>query len=194
MKTILFFLALTAIEVNAQRLRWHEGSVVLSDDTVLSGSISIEPRHDLILFRTAGNPTVYPAHKLKSVYFYDREANLNRRFVSMESKEGVAISTRLFEVVISGEVWILRHQKSVLYSYQPSEARDYNYYCRYDGAFVPLHKFTKKIYPSLMSKEHSRLQGFMREKRLQSALDAHAIQIIEYYNRLAVSRESFAAN
>ncbi|MEO5980295.1 MAG: hypothetical protein ABIS36_09025 [Chryseolinea sp.] len=194
MKTILFFLALTSIEVNAQRLKWHKGSVVLSEGIVLTGSISIEPRHDLILFRTTGNPTVYPAHKLKSVYFYDCEANINRRFISMEYKEGIATNDRLLEVVTSGEVSILRRMKNVIYSYQASEATDYNYYCKYDGALVPLRKFTKKIFPSLMSKEHNRLRGFMKENRLQSAMDADAIQIIEYYNRLAVSRESFTLN
>jgi hypothetical protein len=194
MKTILFFLALSAIEVDAQRLQWHEGSVVLSDETVLTGSISIEPHHDLILFRASGNPTVYPAHKLKSVYFYDKETNINRRFISQESKVGAATSNKLFEVVTSGEVSILRRMKNVTYTRELSESRDYNYYCKYDGQIVPLRKFTKKIYPSLMSKEHNKLQGFMKENRLQSVMDGHAIQIIEYYNRLAVSRESFASN
>lgn len=190
MNRCFFVLLLFTIESNAQSLKWHEGAIVLASGKVVIGNISIEPMHDLVLLKKEGNPTVYPAHKIRSLYFYDRDANINRRFIVHHERQAFVRHDLLYEVVLQGAITVVRRQQSRWG--HPSDATDFAYYCKQGDQLATLHKFSRKIYPELLNGDDKRLNGFIRENRLFAATDANLIRIIEYYNHLIADDEALA--
>ena len=88
--------------LSAQSLVWFEGSVVLSTCEVLVGKISLKGDHDLVLFEQGGTRAVYPAHKIRSLYFYDRGSNINRRYLSLKEDDGVRSS---YQIIRNCNYW-----------------------------------------------------------------------------------------
>jgi hypothetical protein len=187
---LLILSLILSLKIEAQPINWHEGAVVMSTKQVITGKVAIEPRYDLVIFEAGTSRMVYPAHKVQSLYFYDKHNNVNRRFISIHDQSTAASKHQLFEVVLLGKVTVLRHQKHDLVD--PSEADDFTYYCRYGDVVLPLNKFTKKVYPHLMSLDDKRLERFISENHLKASNAANSIRIIEFYNRMTVADEAIA--
>jgi hypothetical protein len=183
-KRYLFFclLLLNAVSLFAREIVWHEGSVVLKTKEVLVGEVSIEPAYDLILHRVEGRVEVYPAHKIQSLHFYDEEANINRKFISLK-QEGVFNHHQLYEVVLWGAVNVYRKQKAWTGN-SPSDADGFNYYVSYRDHLNDIHKFRDRVYPYLLESAGSLLSVFMDENNLNPNLSASAITIAQFYNIL----------
>jgi len=188
----LFFclLLLNSQYLKSQSLNWYEGSVVLVSNKVLTGKISIEPIHDIILLQEGDLRTVYPAHKIQSLYFYDGTANINRRFISVKMEDERQAHCALFEIVLQGEVMLLRRQKIKAFSL--SDALDFTYHVKLKKELVPLSKFNRKIYPQLVSLNDTRLEDFVSKNRLGAINDVNSIRIIEFYNSLIRSDDVIA--
>ncbi len=192
MKKIFFCLLFINFQIlNAQSLVWFEGSLVLATCEVLVGKISIKDDHDLILFEQEEKRTVYPAHKIRSLYFYDRGSNINRRYLSLKEDYGVRSSHHLYEVVVTGKVDVLRKKKRSAFSEHPSEL-DFNYFIRYNDDLIALRKFKKKVFPQLRSDPDTRLENFITANKLRADLPTNAIRIIEYYNSIVKVDEPIA--
>jgi hypothetical protein len=149
----------------------------------------IDPSLDVVLVQHDATRTVYPSHKISSLYYYDASADINRRFVSLKEQSTLYNHYRLFEIVVQGEVSVLRKQKTR--SDHPSDELDYIYYVSYKDELVLLSKFGKKIYPELKS-SMSKLNEFVESNNLRDYDDANSIRIIDYYNR-QLRAESFTA-
>ena len=192
MKKIFFCLLFINFQIlNAQSLTWFEGSLVLSTCEVLVGKISIKDEHDLILFEKDEKRTVYPAHKIRSLYFYDRGSNINRRYLSLKDDNGVRSTDHLYEIVVSGKVDVLRKKKMTAFSEHPGEL-DFNYFIRYNDELLALRKFKKKVFPQLQSEPDTRLENFIAANKLRVDLPTGAIRIIEYYNSIVKIDEPIA--
>jgi hypothetical protein len=163
---------------------------VLESDIVLTGRISIEPVHDLILVDDGVRRMVYPAHTIKALYFYDESLNINRKFISIKDKDVIRHQHQLFEIVLQGEVTVLRRQKAR--SSYPSDGLDFSYFVRYGADMVLLRQFNRKVYPALLSKARARLEAFIAANHLGAANDVNSIRIIEFYNQLVLSEEAVA--
>jgi hypothetical protein len=177
--------------LSAQSLTWFEGSVVLSTCEVLVGKISIKDNYDLILFEQGEKRMVYPAHKIKSLYFYDRRDNINRRYLSLNWDDGVRSGTHFYEVVMTGRVDVLRRKKASALS-QHSAALDFNYFMRYNDELIALKKFERKVLPKLRSEADTRLENFIAANNLRPDLSANVMRIIKYYNSLVLVDEPIA--
>ncbi len=184
MKQYLFFclLLLNPVFIFARETAWHEGSVVLKTKEVLVGEISIEPNYDLILHRVKGKVEVYPAHKIHSLYFYDEEANINRKFISLK-EAGLFNHHQLLEIVLRGEISIYRKQKACTGN-SPSDANDFCYYTYHHEQLIDLLKFRSQVYPQLIGSSGNRISIFINKNKLNPNSSADAIKIIEFYNRL----------
>ncbi len=181
MKKIFFCLLLVnCVHTKAQSLKWFEGSVVLTSGDVIVGKMVIEPSLDVLLVQQENARIVYPAHKIKSFYYYDESSDINRRFVSLRDKSTLHNHNQLFEIVLQGEVNVLRRQKTR--SLKPSDALDFTYYVTYQDDVMLLKKFGKKVYPQLVS-TMERLDDFVVSNHLRAYDDSNSIRIIEYYNR-----------
>lgn len=189
MKRYILFclLLLNSVFVFARSVVWYEGSVVLKSREVLTGEISIEPDYDLILHRSNGKVEVYPAHKINSLYFYDAEANINRKFISLK-ETGLFNHHQLFEIVLRGEVSIYRKQK-LFTGTNPSDAEGYLYYIYHNEQLTDLIKFRTQIYPQLLESSGNTLSVFIKDHRLNPNSSANAIEIIKFYNDLQLKNE-----
>ena len=194
MKKIFFCLLLLNFQnLNAQTLEWFEGSLVLSNGDVLTGKTSIAPEHDLILFQQGESRMVYPAHRIQSLYFYDKASNINRRYISLTKFHSGRPSYQLYEVIIKGEVSVVRRKKENTFSVH-ADALDFNYFILYNNALTPLRKFKKKIFPQLLTSSGNRLEEFISINRLIANHAANTLTIIEFYNGLIKTEGSLARN
>ena len=181
MRRIFFCLLLVnSIDVNGQSLKWYDGSVVLTSDHVILGKMVIDPFLDVVLFEENDKRAVYPAHKVRSLYYYDDACDINRRFISLREKILPYNDHKLFEIVVHGEVNVLRKQKTRFSN--PSDALDFTYYVNYREEVVLLRKFGKKIYPQLRS-SMEKLDDFVSANHLREYDSSNSITIIEFYNR-----------
>ena len=179
---VFCLLFINSVFLFARETKWYEGSIVLKSKEVLPGEILVEPEYDLVLHRVNNKVDVYPAHRIQSVYFYDEEANINRRFISLK-EQGLFTHHQLMEVVISGEVSIYRKQK-VFITNTPSDAEGYYYFIDHQNHLIDLFKFRTRVYPHLVESSGNMLTVFMQENNLNPNSSANAITIITFYNNL----------
>lgn len=188
------FLALS-MSLSAGKLAWHKGWVVLANkDQVIAGEISLESTHDLILFRTSESATVYPAHKLKSFQYFDEEANITRKFVSLKDNHGVVRSHHLYEYVVRGTFSVLRKVKGGLVKGGTyNEQRNFDYFVFYRNNLVSLSKFRTHVYPEMLSSNRDEVLSYVHRNNLDVNLPGNAITIIKYFNT-EVGYSALAAN
>lgn len=172
-------------------MKWFAGSVVLETQEVLVGEIAIEKNHDLILFRKNKQVDVLPAHQIHSFQFYDERANLNRKFVSLRETNMVWKVHRLYEVVVPGDVIVLRKEKT-LATPKKSDADDFTYAVRYANEIVDLKSFRTKVFPAIVKDGGPLLSMFMLDNHLNPNNAANAIRIIKYYNQLKREDQALA--
>lgn len=182
---LLFYAAI------AEEAVWYEGSVVLRNDEVLRGRISVEPVHDLILFSANGQLMVYPAARIKAFYFYDAKANINRKFVSLRQRSNAFTADHLYEIVVYGEARVLRRIASKL-SDPDNDGDGYRYYVQADGNIVPFRKFRSEVYPALL-RHSGTVETYVSENKLQPGNSAHIILIVAYYNKALSARSPLAS-
>ncbi len=178
------FLLLNFQNLKVFSQEWFDGSLVLADRQVMVGQISLERKHDLVLFQRDNFRMVYPAHHITSVFFYDSADDINRRYISLEENAGMRTHHYLYEVIVAGEMDVLRKIKPSAFSTH-DDALDYNYFILYNDVITPLGKFKRKIYPHLQSRSDGRLEEFVSINRLSTDRPVNAIRIIEYYNSIA---------
>jgi len=187
---LLALLSFTICKLSAQENTWHHGSVVLSSQEVRVGEICHQGMHDAILFRSNKQVSVLAAHKIQSVQYYDSQANINRKFISIRETNVVWRVHKLYEVVLQGEVSVLRKPKTR--STQLEDTEDHIYYVRYQGKVVDLKSFRSKVYPILTRNGGPMLSVYKFDHHLNPNSPAEAIRIIQYYNTLMKEDQSLA--
>ena len=186
---ILFLLFTLSKLVVAADVVWYDGSVVLDNKSVHQGKISIE--HDLVLLKSGEHVDVLPAHKLQSVFYYDQRANINRRLVSIQGSSFFE-RARLYEIVLIGNASILRRSKTGIHHPQ-SDALDFEYFTMVEEKLVPLNKFRKKVFPTLLNDAGLALKVYVKENRLNPNVSANAIRITQQYNVIKKSEQLMAS-
>jgi hypothetical protein len=172
---------------------WFQGSVVLKSKSVLRGEISVKHGYDVVFFRVADQVSVIPAFKIAYLNIYDEELEAHRRFVSLNIGLGAARSHQFFELLVEGEVSILRKQLTLWYSLH-LDLTDYEYYVLYDEEIEALHKFRKKVYPALLAKSDGALESYVKENKLSAKTLTDIIDISSYYNTYSSTKFQIAKN
>jgi hypothetical protein len=187
-----FFLFLIAASSSVQAFdspEWYRGSIVLSNEEVITGEVAIHAKQDVVLFRNEGMLTVYPAHKIQKVFFYDQRADINRKFVSLVSDGYGYHQFKIYEIVLYGEVTVLRKEKKFSDWDSP---KDFNYFILQNQKIVPIKYFKRKIFPSLIAKDQFAVVSFVNDEKLNPNSLADIIQIIAYYNKAEATQNSLA--
>jgi len=177
-------LVLLSLAAQASSPSWLQGSLVLHTREVLTGDVSIEARHDVVLLRQNGHVDVYPAHRISAVYFYDPAANVNRKFVSLASTPSHRPVYRLYEIVVAGEINLLRHERLAAGHSANHEIQGFQYVVHFQNDIIALNKFRNRIYPRLVRAQPENLATFVKDNHLNPNEPAAAIRIIQYYNTL----------
>ena len=182
---LLIFLAVyNTHATNNPENTWHEGSLVLSDKQVLKGEIVVQGAFDLVLFREEGeNFTIFPAHKLKSVSLYDEHADINRKYVTRKVHSKGLFVYRMYEVVVHGEVEVLRRQIVKNHHGGLSDKYDFDYFVVAQHGIVALNRFREDVYPWMMTVCPAELKAYRKQNHLNPNLRADAIQMILFFNK-----------
>lgn len=192
---ILFLTTLLFIGTGVCAMSWLEGSLVLNNGQVLVGEISVVALHNTVLFRSHDKVDVYPAYKISEVRFYDPSININRKFICIRTTNEMAWSSRLFEVVLSGEVQLIREELSDDVDDSGNhDAAGFRYFVIYKGSLVSLKKFRSKVYPALRHSSVTGLSEYVRRNRLNPNNESNAVKIIDYYNHSARAVINVAMN
>lgn len=163
---------------------WFQGSIVTSNTReVLTGEIALEENFDLILFRQQGQVQVLNAHRLESVFFYDSLLQMNRKFISIRDKSSSEYNFGLYEVVVTGEVKLIRHLKDYAAS-SSSLVDDYVYYVHNQGQLVPLQFFNERVYVDLVVRGGEHLKQYEKINRLNANHADDAVKLIIKFNKM----------
>lgn len=187
---IIVFCLLTVNYSIAESIEWHSGVVVLRSNEVLNGELALHPQHDLVLFRQGDQVSVYPAHRILSVYYYDAKFNINRKFTSIQQEATSFASFRLFEIVLMGEISVVRRAMPAALA-SLDDAKEYHYFVRSGNELVAARKFRSKVYHKLLESS-AMLQQYIKEKKLDPASTADIIQIVDFYNQHQPSENAIA--
>lgn len=194
MKLLFYICVLLSIDSYAER-SWYHGSLVLNDQSVLAGEISVESRYDVVLFRHENVVDVYPAHKIQLIRFYDARLEVNRKFISLRGSSTFFQAYQLYEVVVSGEVSLLRREATdVAVTKEEHEALGYRYLVRYKGELSSLKQFRSKVYPKIRHIPGVELPSYLKANHLNPNNESNAVRIIQYYNQAIGSIGDVAVN
>ena len=174
-----------ALSTQAKETKWFQGVVVLADGLVLNGELALQEVFEMVLFRDSNGLRVLPAHRVAEVRYYDYDSDINRHFVSIE-KSGPRLESNLYEVVLEGQVRVLRKVKR-LHSKEKSDRFDYHYYVAGPRQMVNLKQFRSKVYPDLV-KDHPAIIAYQRRHKLNPNLPGDAILLIGYCNDFGSDR------
>lgn len=170
-------------------VKWNKGVLVTAGGEVRQGELAFQIS-DLVLFKTAGEVTVFPAHKVHSFRYYDLEENINRKFVSRNSP--FDSHSVFYEVVVVGKAEVMRKLKSGIVSNQKNSDKDgYDYFVFFENNLVRLNQFRNRVYPELITSS-SQMATLIKEHHLNPNSKADTIQIIQLYNK-ATSAETLLA-
>ena len=180
---ILYPLALILVFIGFTQAQndWVSGSVVLKTNKVLVGEILKKPIHDLILLKNSAGIHALPAHQVSYYRFYDRDADINRQFLSIKSHDFFG-SIKFFEIVIQGNIKVLRRYHKKTPENEVNEAYDFDYFTLYDNTLVPLSQFKKKVYPKLMEKYPIEMSTFISKSQSHLTSTESTFCIIKHFN------------
>lgn len=165
-------------------IHWHQGAIVLADRRVLTGEFCVQAVYDLVLYRNGTAIKVYPAHAILSLRLYDRKTDMNRKYVSRLSVDKRLSVYQIYEIVLDGEIAVLRKQKAMtVYSSELSDAFDFSYFVVAKNMMYFLHQFRDKVYPEILTRCGGKITRFMDENLLSPNDDADIMQLIQFYNK-----------
>lgn len=190
---VVLLLLMTTFSISSFGEEWFQGSVVLKSKSVLRGEISVKHGYDVVFFRVADQVTVIPAFKIAYLNLYDEQLEMQRRFVSLAIGIGAGRSHQFFELLVDGEVCILRRQLTLWYSLH-LDLTEYEYYVLYDEEIMGLHKFRKNIYPTLLDKSEGALEAYVKTNRLSPKALHDILDMSEYYNTYVTTNFQIAKN
>jgi hypothetical protein len=156
----------------AEKPVWFQGSIVLSDDSVLLGEVSVQSRFDAILFKTDSTFRFLHAHQVKEVYYFDHVEKINRKFLTVND-EAIPV---LFEIVVDGAVKVVRklHQENDIKMH-------YRYYTLSNRELLPINKFRARLFPRLAA-AMPQLEQVVKKERWNVNVMRDDIIIIQFYN------------
>lgn len=178
---VVLLLIMTTFSFSSFGEEWFQGSVVLKSKSVLRGEISVKHGYDVVFFRVADQVSIIPAFKIAYLNLYDESVEAHRRFVSLNIGVGAGRSHQFFELLVDGEVSILRRQLTMWYSLH-LDMTEYDYYVLYDEEITPLHKFKKQVYPAMLKKSDGALESYVKANQLSPKSLDDIVDISAYYN------------
>ncbi len=158
---------------------WHRGVLTLKNDRVVQGELSVRTDCNVVIYKSGDAMMVYPAHKVARLSIFDTNENLKRTFVSVRKKVGASVVHELYEVVLDGDIAVLRKGKSVWHARLMDED-DFDYFAYYNNELVPLNKFRKKLFRKVRSRN---LRQYVRKNDLNLYRLPDTVRIIDYLNR-----------
>lgn len=190
---VVMLLMMTTCSVASFAEEWYQGSVVLKSKSVLRGEVSVRHGYDVVFFRVSDQISVIPAFKIAYINLFDEALQAERRFVSLNIGVGASHAFKFFELLVDGEVTILRRELTVWYSLH-LDLTDFEYFVLYDEEIMELHKFRKKIYPTLVENSEGVLESYVKSNQLNPKALEDILDMTQYYNNYVTTKLQIAKN
>ena len=192
---LLFFVAKAYSATKYPTLHWNKGVVVLQDNTVIYGDISYIYEYNLVFIKEDKTIRSYSSSNIESVRYYDARVNINRYFIRL--KKGPidnslnAKSNILFEVVVSGNIQLLRVPKKYVGKFGKSDfledQRNYNYYLFAYESLVNLSDFREIFLPQLLSRNRQLTQQLIDKNKLNMDNQGDCVKLIVLCNEASIA-------
>ena len=178
-------------------LDWFEGKVLFTNQTEESGDIHLDMELGLLLIKQSGSIRTFPAFKVKQIEFFDKRFGKSRSFISLPYKSSrFNQSANLFEVVLQGQLIILRKEQSTFAMkmetlmgnrngyLDPYNDGHYVYYL-YDGNKVTrLRQLNKKRMAAVLGKYVVEVNNYIKSRNISVNDNYGRIKVVAYYNAL----------
>lgn len=179
---------------NGRRIRsflpvWNTGSVLLSDGSVLEGSISHNIKRDIVQIQSKDTTRILAAHQILAFEIYksplrfsrsnpNREVN-STKFLSLPygTKNGYA-RPKLFEVIKEGNTSLLRR-----WAYGTRSSDRKLYLKNSKGEITQIKKRRGQVIESFDGM-HDELRAFAKRERLDMYKIGDVLRLVAEYNRL----------
>ena len=190
---ILSYLLLLFPSLEREKEIAYEGSIVLESKEVLTGTFYFEEKEGLLYRRKKEGLEIFPVYAVKALYFYDARENINRQYIKLVS-DGSRYPYQLYEVVLSGEVKVLRKRKSHDYPLKNDapelvkageHAYNYHYFVLFDDELVGLSDFSREVFPHMFNQHPQELNYLVEGLDWNVKEASGAIQLIKKYNQLS---------
>ena len=198
---VLILLCIFCLRSNADSIKdltWHEGTVVFTNQTAVSADLHLDMELGLLLVRQSGSIRTFPAFKVKHVEFFDEKFGKPRSFISLPYKSSrFNQGANLFEVVLRGELIILRKEQSTFAkkmeafmgnlnnNLNPYDDGHYTYYL-YDGVkLIKLRQLNKRKLASVVEKYVLEVNNYIKQRNIIFKDIYSRIKVVAYYNALS---------
>jgi hypothetical protein len=179
--TFLFlFITFSAV---AHAIKWIPGVVILRDESVKSGEISLQPAETVLFRNSYGEVTVYPAHQVHSFRYHDVKENINRVFVSRIDLNTHLKSYHFYESVVSGWINVFRKVKNSRTPISEGCADEFNYYVEWSDRWITLKHFRQVMYPVIQQSGRTSPHLSKELKGLNPNRCDEALKMIILYNQ-----------
>ncbi len=167
---------------------WFNGTIVTKDHKVMNGDVFVHPSFEVIILRLKDSVLVLPAYKIASCHYYNTETGINARIIAITDYSLNRPVSKLFEVVVKGNVDVLRRPK--FSSIQTHDPRDFDYYTYSNFSIHSLFSFRNSVFPNMLEKQRNKLSAYMVANHLNPNNEGDAILLIQFYNKVIRSEES----
>lgn len=172
---------------------WFKGSLTLRSESVLRGEISIQDGYDVVLFKIGDEIEVIPAFKIAFMNLFDEDEKIVRRFISLYVGIGPARAFQFFEVIVDGEISVLRKQLTAWYAVN-RDITSYDYYILYNSQLLDITRFKRKVYPHIVKETDGALEQYIHERKLAQYKLDDVIAMIAFYNAYQADHLHLAKN
>jgi hypothetical protein len=169
----------------------YDGVIIDARQEVILSQLMLEPAFDAVIYKpTLDTATriILPAHRVRSFRYFDVHNNINRQFISIR-QDGVY---RFYEVVIFGEVKVVRRLKKGVLSWEADEGHDYDFFCSFRNELVDLKKFKAAVVPHLVQVYGQDLADFIDQNRFRFHDVAAVFAVVKRCNELTARYHSVA--
>jgi hypothetical protein len=161
----------------------YEGALVLDTGETLTGNIRM-PSFDLVFIENENVRLALTPQKVQVVRFHDPKHNLNRKMITRVDVEQDFQGKSFYEIVVSGEIRVLRKPRAGLRFTDPMRHLDYTYFTEWGSRLEPMRKFYSSVYRQMQAEIGPQLKEFARQNPVDPNKEADAIRIIQFYNKI----------
>lgn len=201
MKSISFTLTLILLSLadvqsqNPDEIDWHEGIIILEDNTIEKGDIAYDYITELVMCRQDGQVKVFGPGKARAFRYFNEDTNIIHKFEAYTvNNTGQYGQKVFFEIILKGHINFIRKRnkhrfqpnfKSYLMKGQKqanSNFKAYDYFAETGGEMIRSKRFYKDLLPGLMELDET-ISEYMNKNKLKSYDIRDQIVLLNYYNQ-----------
>lgn len=208
---VLAGVLLLVFAVSSAEDNWYQGVVILKSHEVIVGKLTYEPHLNIVQVKAEGRLYNFSAFQVLKFTFHDTNLEVIRKFEALPHREGNnRFSDTFFEIVIAGEMKLIRKKRSFYTSAESGHFSDgnvdhyalqhtlsFDYYYQLGNQIIEAEKFKRHVLPFMKSRAETEVELFIFENRLNVLRLRDQVLLVKFYNKFIDennTREFFTAS